>query len=65
KPDIVGSPPAGYQIEKIKVSPDYVKVSGPVSELRDIESLFTEPISLAEMEILNGKTVVEVPLVLS
>ncbi|MGD9338997.1 MAG: diadenylate cyclase [Syntrophobacterales bacterium] len=65
QPDIVGSPPAGYQIDKIKVSPDYVKVSGPVSELRNIDSLLTEPISLTEMDILNGKSVVKVPLVLS
>jgi uncharacterized protein (TIGR00159 family) len=65
KPEIVGSPPAGYQLERIMVSPETVKVSGPVSVLRAIEDLPTESINLSNLGFQNGKRTVEVPLVLS
>ena len=65
KAKIVGIPPAGHQIEKISVSPEAVKISGPKSILRAIKTLNTEQVDLGKMETLEGKKVVEVPLVIS
>jgi len=65
KAKIVGIPPAGHQIEKINVSPKAVKISGPKSTLRAIKTLNTEQVDLGKMETLEGKRVVEVPLVIS
>jgi LysM repeat protein len=65
KPEIAGILPAGYQIEKISVSPKAVKISGPKSTLRAIKTLNTEQVDLGKMETLEGKKVVEVPLVIS
>jgi YbbR domain-containing protein len=65
KPEIAGILPAGYQIEKISVSPEAVKISGPKSTLRAIKTLNTEQVDLGKMENLEGKKVVEVPLVIS
>ena len=52
-------------VEKIEVSPGSVKISGPVSILRNIFSLSTEPIPAKDIDPQTGKKVVEVPLVLS
>jgi uncharacterized protein (TIGR00159 family) len=65
RPEIVGSPPTGYQVERVSVNPESVKVSGPVSVLRNIESLPTEAIALSELAVQDAETVVEVALVLS
>lgn len=65
KPEIAGILPAGYQIAKISVSPEAVKISGPKSTLRAIKTLNTEQVDLGKMETLEGKKVVEVPLVIS
>jgi uncharacterized protein (TIGR00159 family) len=65
KPEIVGSPPDGYQLESVSVSPESVQVNGPVSVLRKIKNLATEPVVLSELVVQNAKTVVEVPLILS
>jgi uncharacterized protein (TIGR00159 family) len=65
EPNIVGSPPAGYLIERIRVRPGSVKVSGPVSTLNNMLSLKTEPISVDDMEPEKREKIVEVPVVLS
>ena len=65
KPKLVGSPPAGYQIERVNVRPASVKVNGASSLLRKTNSLFTEPIDLKEIETKSGEKTVEIPLVLS
>ncbi len=65
KPRLEGSPPAGYQIDKVNVRPESVKVSGALSILKATSSLFTEPIDLATIEPGSGAKTVVVPLVLS
>ncbi len=65
KPEIVGTLPGGYQIETVSVSPESVKVSGPVSVLRSIKNLATEPVVLNELAAPGTEMVVEVDLVLS
>jgi YbbR domain-containing protein len=64
-PKLEGSPPAGYEIDKVNVKPESVKVSGALSILQATSSLFTEPIDLATIEPGSGEMTVEVPLVLS
>jgi uncharacterized protein (TIGR00159 family) len=64
KPQFIGASPAGYKMEKIKVKPDYVKVSGAVSVLHKTDSILTEPIDLGRIEPTDKKHEVEVPLVL-
>jgi uncharacterized protein (TIGR00159 family) len=65
KPKLVGSPPAGYQIDKVTVRPESVKVSGALSILQATSDLFTEPIDLETIVPESGEKSVTVPLVLS
>jgi YbbR domain-containing protein len=65
EPQLEGSPPAGYQIGKVSVTPESVKVSGALSIVRSTHSLVTEPIDLGEIEPTSGEMTVEVPLILS
>jgi uncharacterized protein (TIGR00159 family) len=65
KPNIVGFPPIGYQISKLSLEPEFVKVSGPNSILRAVRSLFTEPINLGNLQPNNGKRSINVPIVIS
>ncbi len=65
KPKLVGSPPAGYQIDRVSVRPESVNVSGALSILRKTSRLFTEPIDLGGLESKNGENAVATPLVLS
>jgi diadenylate cyclase len=65
EPNVVGSPPDGYLIDRISVRPGSVKVSGPVSTLNSMLSLNTEPISVGDIEPQRGEKIVEVPVVLS
>lgn len=64
KPQFIGASPVGYKMEKIKVKPDYVKVSGAVSVLQKTDSIPTEPIELNRIEPTDEKHEIEVPLVL-
>ena len=64
-PRIVGLPPPGYQIEKVNVSPEFVRVRGAVSILRTIGSVLTEPIDLGEIEPKTGEKTIEVALMFS
>jgi YbbR domain-containing protein len=65
EPQIIGKPPAGYQIERISVRPGSVKVSGPKSTLDPMLSLSTESISVSDIQPQEGEKVLEVPVVLS
>ena len=47
------------------MSPEWVKVSGPVSVLRNTKNLLTESIALNELSEKEDETIVEVPLLLS
>ena len=65
EPNIVGSPPAGYLIDRIRVRPGSVKVTGPLSTLNNMLSLRTEPVSVGDIEPQSIEKIVEVPVVLS
>jgi YbbR domain-containing protein len=65
EPNVVGSPPHGYLIDRISVRPGSVRVSGPVSILNTLLSLNTEPIGVSDIEPQMGEKIVEVPVVLS
>lgn len=65
EPNIVGSPPPGYLIDRIRVRPGSVRVTGPLSTLNNMLSLKTEPISVGDIEPQSGEKIVEVPVVLS
>ncbi|MGE5311552.1 MAG: CdaR family protein, partial [Nitrospirota bacterium] len=67
KPEVVGLPPAGFQIARVIANPAAVKISGPESVVRSLRALSTEPISLQSLGLgpqALEKTV-EAPLVLS
>lgn len=64
KPDFIGSPPRGFQVDKVRVKPKSVRVSGPASTLRALSSLSTEPIDLATFHPEAGEQTFDVPLVL-
>ena len=65
EPEITGSPPDGYLIDRITVRPGSVRVTGPASTLNRILSLNTEPVSVGDIEPQKGEKIVEVPVVLS
>jgi len=65
EPNIVGSPPDGYLIDRISVRPGSVRVNGPVSTLNNMLSLSTEPITIDDIEPNQKEKIVEVPVVLS
>ena len=65
EPEIIGSPPAGYLIDRISVRPGSLRVTGPVSTLNKILSLNTAPITVDDIQPQKGEKIVEVPVVLS
>jgi hypothetical protein len=46
RPRVTGRPAAGYEISGVASDPAEVRVAGPRSRLREIESAFTEPVSI-------------------
>ncbi len=52
-----GEPQAGYRVEAMKVTPDKVQVSGPLSMVDRLASLETEPIDLANLAASTQRTV--------
>ena len=65
EPNVVGTPPDGYLVDRISIRPGSIRVSGPVSMLNRMLSLNTEPISVGDIEPQKGEKIVEVPVVLS
>jgi uncharacterized protein (TIGR00159 family) len=65
RPKFVGVPPSGYQIEWVKITPEYIMVNGSASALRSIDELRTEPVDLGKLEFRDSKKTVEAPLALS
>lgn len=43
---ITGAPPAGYRISRQTISPNYVRITGPETNLKLITSVMTDPINL-------------------
>jgi YbbR domain-containing protein len=46
RPRVTGRPAAGYEIAGVTSDPAEVRVAGPRSRVREIESAFTEPVSI-------------------
>lgn len=46
RPRLVGRPAQGYEVVEITSDPAEVRIAGPKSRVQEIESAFTEPISL-------------------
>jgi YbbR domain-containing protein len=50
RPRVTGRPAAGYEVAEVASLPEQVKVVGPRSRVREIESAFTEPVSIEGAE---------------
>ncbi len=46
RPRLLGRPARGYEVGEIQSEPAQVRIAGPKSRVEEIESAFTEPISL-------------------
>ena len=46
RPRVIGRPAAGFEIAGVASDPPEVRVAGPRSRVREIESAFTEPVSV-------------------
>ena len=46
RPRIVGRPHAGYEVAEVTSDPPQVRITGPKSRVQDVESAFTEPVSV-------------------
>jgi YbbR domain-containing protein len=46
RPRILGQPAPGYEVEKVTSEPAEVRIRGPRSRVQEIESAFTEPVSI-------------------
>ena len=46
RPRVIGRPAAGFEISGVASDPGEVRVAGPRSRVREIESAFTEPVSV-------------------
>lgn len=47
RPRLLGSPAEGFEVAEIVARPATVRVAGPRSRVRDVESVFTEPLAIA------------------
>jgi len=50
RPRVIGRPATGYEVAEITSDPKEVQISGPRSRVQEIESAFTEPVSVAGAE---------------
>jgi YbbR domain-containing protein len=46
RPRILGRPARGYEVGKVSSAPGDVRMAGPRSRVQDVESAFTEPVSV-------------------
>jgi YbbR domain-containing protein len=46
RPRIVGRPAAGFEVGEVKAEPSQVRIAGPRSRVQEMESAFTEPLSV-------------------
>jgi YbbR domain-containing protein len=57
RPRVIGRPAAGFEIAEITSNPAEVQISGPRSRVQEVESAFTEPVSVAGAETTVTDTV--------
>jgi YbbR domain-containing protein len=46
RPRLVGQPAAGFEVGEVKAEPPQVRIAGPRSRVQEMESAFTEPLSI-------------------
>lgn len=46
RPRLIGRPAKGYEVSEISSEPPEVRIAGPKSRVQEVESVFTEPISV-------------------
>jgi YbbR domain-containing protein len=51
RPAIIGKPAPGFEVTGLTAQPDEVRVQGPKSRVQEIESAFTEPVSVDGADI--------------
>ena len=51
RPRILGQPAPGFEVASFDATPDEVQVLGPKSRVQEIESAFTEPVSVAGADV--------------
>ena len=64
-PDLVGSPPDGFEVEEVRVKPASVRVRGPATIVEGVTGLRTSPIDLKGLRVRDGQASQEVALVLA
>jgi YbbR domain-containing protein len=50
RPRVIGRPAPGFEVAEIRSDPAEVQISGPRSRVQEVESAFTEPVSVAGAE---------------
>jgi len=50
RPRVIGRPAAGFEVAEITSDPAEVQITGPRSRVQEVESAFTEPVSVAGAE---------------
>lgn len=57
RPRILGRPAPGYEVVEVRSEPAEVRVLGPKSRVQEIESAFTEPVSVEGLDATVEETV--------
>jgi YbbR domain-containing protein len=59
RPRLLGRPPSGYEVAEITSDPPEVRIAGPKSRVQEIESAFTEPVSVdgAQASVTDSVTI--------
>ncbi len=60
--DLTGAPPAGLEVDEVRVSPDTVRVRGPATIVQEITSLRTRPIDLQSLRVRDRQSSQEASL---
>ncbi len=57
RPRVIGRPASGFEVAEITSDPAEVQITGPRSRVQEVESAFTEPVSVAGAEATVTETV--------
>jgi hypothetical protein len=57
RPRIIGRPAPGFEVVEVRSEPGSVRVLGPKSRVQEVESAFTEPVSVEGMDATVEETV--------
>jgi len=65
KPKFTGLPSSKYRIDKVSVTPEFIKVNGEATLLDKTVNIFTETIDLEKTKLQSGKNTFNAPLIIS